>query len=75
MANKHGQATDSFLEGPSFDREGNLYVTDIPYGRIFRVSRDGDWSLIIAQSGTRLTRLNRSGTLVHISQWRSVGGG
>ena len=27
-----------FLEGPSFDRKGNLYVTDIPFGRIFRIS-------------------------------------
>ena len=25
----------SFIEGPAFDRLGNLYVTDIPYGRIF----------------------------------------
>ena len=31
----------SFLEGPSFDRAGNLYCTDIPYGRIFRVSQIG----------------------------------
>lgn len=29
---------DSFLEGPSFDRAGNLYVVDIPYGRVFRIS-------------------------------------
>jgi len=37
-ANKPGHELDSFLEGPSFDREGNLYVTDIPFGRIFRIS-------------------------------------
>src|SRR6266545_4198746 len=29
------------LEGPSFDRAGNLYVVDIPAGRIFRVAPDG----------------------------------
>ena len=29
------------LEGPSFDRAGNLYVVDIPSGRVFRVSPDG----------------------------------
>ncbi|MGI9522616.1 MAG: SMP-30/gluconolactonase/LRE family protein [Hyphomicrobiaceae bacterium] len=51
MANKHGHTTDCFLEGPSFDREGNLYVTDIPYGRIFRVSRDGDWHLVTEYDG------------------------
>ena len=37
-ANKPGSEIDSFLEGPSFDRAGNLYVTDIPFGRIFRIS-------------------------------------
>jgi gluconolactonase len=29
------------LEGPSFDRAGNLYVTDIPNGRVVRISTDG----------------------------------
>jgi gluconolactonase len=33
-----GALTDSFLEGPSFDRDGYLYVTDVPWGRIFRIS-------------------------------------
>ena len=34
---RFGHAQDSFLEGPSFDRDGNLWCVDIPYGRIFRV--------------------------------------
>ena len=38
-ANAAGMELDSFLEGPSFDRAGNLYVTDIPFGRIFRITR------------------------------------
>jgi gluconolactonase len=29
------------LEGPSFDRAGNLYVTDIPHGRVFRIAPGG----------------------------------
>ena len=33
-----GVARDCFPEGPSFDRAGNLYVTNIPYGQVFRVS-------------------------------------
>ena len=37
-ANRGGDPVDCFLEGPSFDRAGNLYVVDIPFGRIFRVS-------------------------------------
>ncbi|MGI9424010.1 MAG: SMP-30/gluconolactonase/LRE family protein [Hyphomicrobiaceae bacterium] len=51
LANKHGEQTDCFLEGPSFDREGRLYVTDIPYGRIFRISPDGEWLLIAEYDG------------------------
>jgi gluconolactonase len=29
-ANRRGQPTDCFIEGPSFDIEGNLYIVDIP---------------------------------------------
>lgn len=50
-ANKPGQKVHSFLEGPSFDRQGNLYVTDIPYGRIFRISPKGEWSLVVQYDG------------------------
>ncbi len=50
-ANKPGQAVDSFLEGPSFDRHGNLYVTDIPYGRIFRIDPEGNWELVAQYDG------------------------
>ncbi|MGI4860398.1 MAG: SMP-30/gluconolactonase/LRE family protein [Janthinobacterium lividum] len=37
-ANKGGAAIDSFIEGPCFDPQGNLYVVDIPHGRIFRIA-------------------------------------
>ena len=40
-----------FLEGPSFDREGNLYLVDIPFGRVFRVSPDGDWTQVAEYDG------------------------
>lgn len=50
-ANKPGQQIDSFLEGPCFDRAGNLYVTDIPYGRIFRISRALEWTLVAQYDG------------------------
>jgi hypothetical protein len=40
-ANRGGQPTDSFLEGPVHDAAGNLYVTDIPFGRIFRIDPHG----------------------------------
>ncbi|MDJ0391238.1 SMP-30/gluconolactonase/LRE family protein [Roseomonas sp. E05] len=41
----------AFLEGPVFDRAGNLYVTDIPYGRILRVSPEGTFSLVAEYDG------------------------
>lgn len=44
-ANKPGRRLDGFLEGPSFDRDGNLWVTDIPYGRLFRIAPDRTWTL------------------------------
>lgn len=50
-ANRGGQPTDSFLEGPVFDEAGNLYVTDIPFGRIFRIDAKGDWALISEWAG------------------------
>lgn len=43
------QPTDCFLEGPSFDRAGNLYVVDVAYGRIFRISPDGGDVTLVAQ--------------------------
>ena len=49
--NKPGQTIDSFIEGPVFDKQGNLYITDIPYGRIFRISPALDWELVIQYDG------------------------
>ena len=50
-ANRPGQPTDCFIEGPSFDEAGNLYIVDIPFGRIFRIAPDGDWSLVVEYDG------------------------
>jgi gluconolactonase len=49
--NRLGQEVDCFLEGPSFDREGNLYFVDIPFGRIFRLSPKGDCELVVQYDG------------------------
>ena len=46
-----GVPAGSFLEGPSFDRAGNLYVVDIPYGRIFRVSPQGKFDVVAEYDG------------------------
>jgi len=50
-ANRGGLPVDSFLEGPVFDTVGNLYVTDIPFGRIFRIDTTGKWTLVAEYDG------------------------
>jgi gluconolactonase len=49
--NQGGRLADSFLEGPVFDAAGNLYVTDIPFGRIFRIDPAGRWALVAEWQG------------------------
>lgn len=51
MQRHHNRAADCFLEGPGFDAEGNLYVTELAHGRILRVSADGAWSVIAEYDG------------------------
>ncbi len=50
-ANRGGAALDSFLEAPAFDSAGNLYVSDIPFGRIFRIDPAGEWTLVAQYGG------------------------
>ncbi|KAF5008436.1 hypothetical protein FDECE_5268 [Fusarium decemcellulare] len=48
---KRGRALDSFLEGPVV-RGDTLYLTDIPYGRIFAVDiTTKEWTLVIQYDG------------------------
>jgi len=49
--NRQGAAVDSFLEGPSFDRAGNLYVVDIPFGRVFKITPAREWELVVQYDG------------------------
>lgn len=50
QANKPGHVVDCFIEGPCFDAAGNLYITDIPHGRIFRLDSTLDW-MEVANTG------------------------
>lgn len=43
---------DCFLEGPCFDRAGNLFVTDAPHGRVFKVTPEKQWSVVAKYDGT-----------------------
>jgi gluconolactonase len=49
--NRQGAEVDSFLEGPSLDRAGNLWFVDIPFGRIFRITPRGEWEQVTQYDG------------------------
>jgi gluconolactonase len=40
-----------FLEGPSFDLDGNLYCVDIAHGRIFTISTNGVFNVVAEYDG------------------------
>jgi len=40
-----------FLEGPSFDRKGNLFCVDVQAGRIYRISPDKQWDVVVEYDG------------------------
>ena len=46
-----GSPTRSVIEGPSFDRDGNLWCVDIPNGRVFRIGPDGHLVLVTEYDG------------------------
>lgn len=48
---RHGQVTDCFLEGPSFDRAGNLFMVDVAWGRILKMTPDGAFSVLTEYDG------------------------
>jgi len=50
-ANHPGATLGCFLEGPAFDRDGNLYMVDIPYGRILRMSPKGEFDVAAQYDG------------------------
>ena len=50
-ANRPGATLHSFIEGPSFDRAGNLFIVDIPWGRVFKVAPDGTWTQVAEYDG------------------------
>ena len=68
--NRQLAPVDSFLEGPSFDRKGNLWCVDIPFGRIFRIAPKGDWDLVIQYDGwPNGLKIHRDGS-IYIADYR-----
>jgi gluconolactonase len=54
-----GPPLHSFLEGPSFDCDGNLYCVDVCHGRIFKITPDGRWQVFASYAG------NPNGLKIH----------
>ena len=50
-AHLNGRDIHSFLDAPCFDANGNLWLVDIPFGRIFRITPTGEWDLIVKYDG------------------------
>jgi gluconolactonase len=70
-ANKRGLPVDCFLEGPCFDLAGNLHVTDIPHGRIFRISPGGSWTQLAEYDGEpNGLALHPDGTRLYIADYK-----
>lgn len=46
-----GKSFRAFLEGPSFDRQGNLYCVDICHGRILKCDPAGEFSVVAQYEG------------------------
>lgn len=69
----HGQRLGSFLEGPSFDRDGNLYMVDIAHGRILRLSAKGEWSMVTQYDGSpNGLKIHRDGRLFVTDRQRGI---
>ena len=49
--NRQNAEVECFLEGPAFDREGNLYLVDTAFQRIFRITPKGDWDEVVRYDG------------------------
>lgn len=46
-----GRDLGCFLEGPVLDEAGNLFVVDIPFGRILRIDPAGEWRVTTEYNG------------------------
>jgi len=65
IVNRRGLSADSFIEGPSFDKDGNLYIVDIPYGRVFRIDPAGEFTLVTEYDGEpNGLKIDRNGRIV-----------
>jgi len=46
-----GKPVSTFIEGPSFDRAGTLWMVDMAHGRLFKAAADGTMAIAIEYDG------------------------
>jgi len=51
LAGKGNLKTDSYIEGPAFDQDGNLYIVDIAFGLIYQINPQGMVKLLVEYNG------------------------
>ncbi|MFC5502628.1 SMP-30/gluconolactonase/LRE family protein [Lysinimonas soli] len=62
-----------YIEGPSLSRDGTLYFTDIPGGRIFSLAPGGDVELFIEYDGEpNGTKIHRDGRIFVADNKRGI---
>jgi gluconolactonase len=72
-AQLRGRRLGSFLEGPSFDREGRLWLVDIAHGRILRLSQKAEWSVIAQYAGEpNGLKLHKDGRVFFVDRLNGV---
>ncbi|PTQ93363.1 gluconolactonase [Paraburkholderia sp. GV068] len=66
-----GLHATSFLEGPSFDRDGVLWCVDVVNGRILNIDQDGEFSVAVEYDGWPNGLKIREDGLVFIADYKN----
>jgi hypothetical protein len=61
-----------FLEGPTTDKQGNLFITDIPYGRILKVDSKRDVTECIRWDGEPNGLVIREDGKIIVADYKNV---
>ena len=70
-----GNFQNIFLEGPTCDEDGNLFVTDIPYGRILKVNQhNGDATVCVQYDGEPNGMARRKDGKIIVADYKKVSG-